>query len=117
LEGTWDDDQPDDPSFRRASSMIDMMPQSEEEMEAIRNAVISREGLLLSVFDILRRVPRRVLMVLKLNDLTRYGAHSCVVIVTIVILIYICTRARSLDHALMTTHSNVSYFIFYYHTF
>lgn len=51
--------------------MIDMMPQSEAEMEAIRNAVISKEGLLLSVFDVLRRVPRRVLMVLKLNDLTR----------------------------------------------
>jgi aarF domain-containing kinase len=51
--------------------MIDMMPQSDEEMEAIRNAVVNREGLLLSVFDVLRRVPRRVLMVLKLNDLTR----------------------------------------------
>lgn len=51
--------------------MIDMMPQSEEEMEAIRNAVVYREGLLISVFDVLRRVPRRVLMVLKLNDLTR----------------------------------------------
>jgi aarF domain-containing kinase len=51
--------------------VIDMRPQSEEEMTAIRNAVISREGLLLSVFDVLRRVPRRVLMVLKLNDLTR----------------------------------------------
>jgi aarF domain-containing kinase len=51
--------------------MIDMMPQTEEEMEAIRNAVVNREGLLISVFDVLRRVPRRVLMVLKLNDLTR----------------------------------------------
>ena len=45
--------------------------QTEEEMEAIRQAVVQREGLLLSVFDVLRRVPRRVLMVLKLNDLTR----------------------------------------------
>lgn len=51
--------------------MVEMMPQSEEEMDAIRNAVIEREGLLVSVFDLLRRVPRRVLMVLKLNDLTR----------------------------------------------
>lgn len=51
--------------------MINIMPQTEEEMEAIRNAVVSREGLLFSVFDVLRRVPRRVLMVLKLNDLTR----------------------------------------------
>lgn len=71
MEGAWDDE-PEDTTFRRASSMIDMMPQSEGEMEAIRNAVISQEGLLLSVFDVLRRVPRRVLMVLKLNDLTRY---------------------------------------------
>ncbi|KAA1474282.1 ABC1-domain-containing protein [Dentipellis sp. KUC8613] len=75
-------------AFRRASSMLDMMPQSEEEMEAIRNAVITREGLLLSVFDVLRRVPRRVLMVFKLNDLT-----------------------RSLDHALATTHSKIRVFL------
>ena len=51
--------------------MIDLSAQTEEEMEAIRQAVVQREGLLLSVFDVLRRVPRRVLMVLKLNDLTR----------------------------------------------
>jgi len=57
-------------------------------MDAIREAVINREGLLLSVFDVLRRVPRRVLMVLKLNDLT-----------------------RSLDHALSTTHSKVRVFL------
>ncbi|KZP34641.1 ABC1-domain-containing protein [Athelia psychrophila] len=92
LEGTWEDDPPTEdrnPSqFKRASSMIDMMPQSEEEMEAIRHAVVNREGLLLSVFDVLRRVPRRVLMVLKLNDLT-----------------------RSLDHALATTHSSIRIFL------
>lgn len=51
--------------------MIDLSKQTEEEIEAIRNAVVQREGLLLDVFDVLRRVPRRVLMVLKLNDLTR----------------------------------------------
>lgn len=68
----------------RGTSMIDLSAQTEEEMEAIRNAVVQKEGLLLSVFDVLRRVPRRVLMVLKLNDLT-----------------------RSLDRALATTHANV----------
>jgi aarF domain-containing kinase len=57
--------------FRRAKSMIDMKPQSQAEMDAIRKAVVRQEGLLLSVFDVLRRLPRRVLMVLKLNDLTR----------------------------------------------
>ena len=51
--------------------MIALSRQSDQELEAIRNAVVQREGLLLDVFDVLRRVPRRVLMVLKLNDLTR----------------------------------------------
>jgi aarF domain-containing kinase len=51
--------------------MIDMTRQTDEERAAIRNAVVQREGVLISVFDILRRIPRRVLMVLKLNDLTR----------------------------------------------
>ena len=63
-------------SFKRGSSMIDLASQSKEELEAIRNAVVKREGLLLDVFDVLRRVPRRVLMVLKLNDLTRFGINS-----------------------------------------
>ncbi|KAH7909330.1 ABC1-domain-containing protein [Hygrophoropsis aurantiaca] len=88
LKGTWEEDTDSEITFKRASSMIDMMPQTEEEMEAIRSAVINREGLLLSVFDVLRRVPRRVLMVLKLNDLT-----------------------RGLDHALATTHANVRIFL------
>ena len=87
LEGSWEDlDQGSDgKGFSRGRSMIDLSAQTEEEMEAIRKAVVQKEGLLLSVFDVLRRVPRRVLMVLKLNDLT-----------------------RSLDRALATTHANVS---------
>lgn len=59
-------------SFQRASSMLDQLPQTDQEVEALRNAVMTKEGLLISVFDILRKVPRRVLMVFKLNDLTRY---------------------------------------------
>ncbi|KAH9485382.1 ABC1 family protein MCP2-like protein [Psilocybe cubensis] len=86
LEGSWDEQ--NDVSFQRASSLIDMVPQTEEEKDAIRAAVMQKEGVLLSVFDVLRRIPRRVLMVLKLNDLT-----------------------RSLDHALKTTHSNVRIFL------
>lgn len=101
LEGTWDDEKSDAAvSFERASGMMSALPQSEEEMEAIRTAVVTREGLLVSVFDVLRRVPRRVLMVLKLNDLTRW-----------VLLHYQPTVMnplyRSLDHALATTHSNI----------
>lgn len=77
LEGTWDGPEEEEPekekegTFRRAKGLMDIMPQTEEEKEAIRDAVLSREGLLVSVFDVLRRVPRRVLMVMKLNDLTR----------------------------------------------
>ncbi|KAK7057167.1 ABC1-domain-containing protein [Favolaschia claudopus] len=74
-------------TFQRGSGLMDFTPQSEAEKEAIRNAV-TQDGVLMSVLDILRRVPRRVLMILKLNDLT-----------------------RSLDHALMTTHSNVRVFL------
>jgi len=72
-------DIPDDPeegsksTFKRPSSIMDQVPQTEQEVEAMRDAVMAKEGLLLSVFDILRNVPRRVLMVFKLNDLTRYG--------------------------------------------
>ncbi|KAJ7924842.1 ABC1 family-domain-containing protein [Mycena leptocephala] len=87
LEGSWDG--PDRPEpFRRGSGLIDIMPQSESEKEAIRDAVMSQDGILMSVLDVLRRVPRRILMILKLNDLT-----------------------RSLDHALMTTHSNIRIFV------
>ncbi|KAL6310320.1 ABC1-domain-containing protein [Sparassis latifolia] len=90
LESSWSDlnDPSDGASFARGSSMIDLSAQTEEEMEAIREAVVQKEGLLLSVFDVLRRVPRRVLMVLKLNELT-----------------------RSLDRALATTHSNIRVFL------
>ncbi|KAF8161107.1 ABC1 family-domain-containing protein [Crassisporium funariophilum] len=87
LEGSWDETDDADGSFRRASSVVDMVPQTEQEKDIIRNAV-QREGVLLSLFDVLRRVPRRVLMVLKLNELT-----------------------RSLDHALMTTHSHIRIFL------
>jgi aarF domain-containing kinase len=52
--------------------MLEQLPQTEQELEALRDAVMTKEGLLISVFDILRKVPRRVLMVFKLNDLTRY---------------------------------------------
>lgn len=69
MEGSWDE--AGEVTFKRASGLIDMSPQTEVEMEAIRDAVVGQDGLIISVFDVLRRVPRRVLMVLKLNDLTR----------------------------------------------
>jgi len=36
-----------------------------------QQAVIEREGLLADIFTMLRSVPRRILIVIKLNDLTR----------------------------------------------
>src|SRR5438445_9987603 len=71
LKGAWDHESSEDLGFKRASNVINMMPHSEAEMQAIRNAMVNQEGLLLSVLDVLRSIPRRVLMVLKLNDLTR----------------------------------------------
>lgn len=70
MEGTWENGETSYGS-KRPSSLIDLTSQSEEEMDAIRNAVVRNEGILVSVFDVLRRVPRRVLMLLKLNDLVR----------------------------------------------
>ncbi|KAG1775442.1 ABC1 family-domain-containing protein [Suillus placidus] len=73
--------------IRRATGMLDMASQTEEEMELIRNTV-AQGDILVSVLDVLRRLPRRVLMVMKLNDL-----------------------ARHLDHSLATTHSSVRIFL------
>jgi aarF domain-containing kinase len=69
LKDSWDDEH--DANLERATSMVDMTRQTDEERAAIRNAVAQNQGVLISVFDVLRRIPRRVLMVLKLNDLTR----------------------------------------------
>ncbi|CAE6478417.1 unnamed protein product [Rhizoctonia solani] len=103
LEGTWDtpsgeekhsyhhergDQDSAKPKFKRARGLIGAGSQSQDEIAAIRKAVLEREGLVEAVFDLLRRVPRRVLMILKLNDLT-----------------------RNLDHALMTTHSEARVFV------
>lgn len=68
--GDTSEDAPDS-GFKRRGSIVELSPQTPAEIEAIRNAVVGKEGLLVSVFDVLRRVPRRVLMVLKLNELTR----------------------------------------------
>lgn len=40
-------------------------------LSKLRHAVMEREGLVASIFELLRRVPRRLLMILKLADLQR----------------------------------------------
>lgn len=88
LESAWDSEELNGDTISRGCSIASMDKQSREEVEAIQKAVAKKEGLILSIFDVLRRVPRRILMVLKLNDLTRH-----------------------LDRSLMTTHSPVRVFI------
>ena len=58
----------------RKSSLLDLDTNtsiSDEEKDHIRKTVLEKEGLLLDVMELLRRVPRVMLMVLKINDLTR----------------------------------------------
>ncbi|KZT57755.1 ABC1-domain-containing protein [Calocera cornea HHB12733] len=89
LAGSWDNDEEvTQTKKRRPGSMMDLLPASEEEMERMRRAIVSREGLISDVFHLLRSMPRRLLMVLKLNDLT-----------------------RNLDQALCTTHGETRIFV------
>lgn len=58
----------------RAGSLLEMDGGSnltDDEQEHIRKTVMEKEGLFVSILELLRRLPRRMLMVLKLNDLTR----------------------------------------------
>ncbi|KAI5475176.1 hypothetical protein MNV49_001863 [Pseudohyphozyma bogoriensis] len=80
-----------DPSKKDRGSMMDLGAQTKEEARAMRIAV-AQGGLIESLFDLLRRVPRRILMVLKVNDLT-----------------------RSLDAALHTTHGPARIFLIVAH--
>ena len=51
-------------------SLVGLATQTPEEAQRLRNAFM-QEGMITSIFELLRRVPRRLLMVLKINDLTR----------------------------------------------
>lgn len=51
-------------------SLVGLATQTPEEAQRLRNAMM-QEGMISSIFELLRRVPRRLLMVLKINDLTR----------------------------------------------
>lgn len=76
------------PDFERKSSLTELGAMSEAETDSIRRAIASKQGLLSDVMAVLRGVPRRVLMVFKLNDLT-----------------------RALDAALRTTHHGARVFL------
>ena len=42
-----------------------------DEKKKMRNAMVMQEGLMEALFQILRNVPRRMLMLFKVNDLNR----------------------------------------------
>jgi aarF domain-containing kinase len=50
----------------RAGSMMELGVLTKEESHKLRSAMV-QEGLMLQIFDLLRRVPRRMLMVLKVK--------------------------------------------------
>ena len=74
LEGSDDKNPHGVKGSKRKSSILDMdsgSAMSPDEQEHIRKTVMEKEGLFLDILQVLRKVPRRMLMVLKLNDLTR----------------------------------------------
>lgn len=69
--GTWDGrkvkGQGQLAAIRRAAELLDIGIMNQEERERFRVLVMTKDGLMLSVFDILRKVPSRVLMILKVS--------------------------------------------------
>ncbi|KAM0790557.1 hypothetical protein ACM66B_004426 [Microbotryomycetes sp. NB124-2] len=87
----------DDPFMSRddgtkRGSVMELGESTLAEQKRMRHAIVETEGLMQSLFELLRRVPRRLLMVLKVNDL-----------------------ARALDNSLHTTHSPTRIFMIVAH--
>jgi aarF domain-containing kinase len=72
-------------ALQQTAAMLDMGNVGEADMEKLRNMVMTNGDLMVTMFAILRRLDSKVLMLLKLNELT-----------------------RALDNALSTTHPPVS---------
>ncbi|TIA87990.1 hypothetical protein E3P99_02851 [Wallemia hederae] len=74
LEGAYDHEVNGGPrKHQRSGGILDNTPAGNaSDVERLRSALVTKEGLLTSVFELLRNLPRRLLMVLKLNDLTRH---------------------------------------------
>lgn len=64
---------------------------SDKEMDKLRVMLVSNGDIMVTLFDILRKLDSRVLMLLKLNELT-----------------------RALDNALSTTHPPVRLSVFWH---
>ncbi|GAA5887140.1 hypothetical protein JCM16303_002202, partial [Sporobolomyces ruberrimus] len=72
----------------KRGSMLDLGENNADEKKKMRNAMVMQEGLMEALFQILRNVPRRMLMLFKVNDLN-----------------------RALDVSLQTTHSPARIFL------
>ncbi|GAA5823077.1 hypothetical protein JCM5353_007878 [Sporobolomyces roseus] len=72
----------------KRGSMLDLGENNLDEKKKMRNAMVMQEGLMEALFQILRNVPRRMLMLFKVNDLN-----------------------RALDVSLQTTHSPARIFL------
>jgi len=70
--------------LKGSGSLLNLSSKSADELKLIRGTLVSQEGIFAEILKILRNVPRRLLMILKVNDLT-----------------------RSLDLSLRTTHSEI----------
>ncbi|GAA6057204.1 hypothetical protein NBRC10513_000774 [Rhodotorula toruloides] len=86
LEGAVADEGEDGP--KRRGSILDLGENTDDERKLMRKAMVQQEGLMEALFEILRSVPRRLVLVFKVNDLN-----------------------RSLDLALQTTHSPLRVFL------
>ncbi|TIB93814.1 ABC1-domain-containing protein [Wallemia mellicola] len=74
LEGAYEHELKGGPrKHKRSGGILDNTPAgNSSDVERLRSALVTKEGLITSVFGLLRSLPRRLLMVLKLNDLTRH---------------------------------------------
>jgi aarF domain-containing kinase len=77
-------------ALQQAAGMLNMGNLGDTEMEKLRTMLVADSNIMVAMFDILRKVDSKVLMLLKLNELT-----------------------RALDHALNTTHPPVSVSLFH----
>ncbi|WWD21696.1 hypothetical protein CI109_106182 [Kwoniella shandongensis] len=73
---------------KRPTSLLDQRTYDEDSIKKLRGALMEKEGLIVSIFELLRTVPKRLLMILKLSDLQ-----------------------RSLDQSLATTHGQSRVFV------
>ncbi|KAK4056946.1 hypothetical protein OIO90_001846 [Microbotryomycetes sp. JL221] len=66
------------PDGSKRGSVMELGESTAQEQRRMRHAIVETEGLMQSLFELLRRVPRRLLMVLKVNALDKslHTTHS-----------------------------------------